>query len=509
MPVPDLRPEKHSLRLESAPRAVGLSLCSDKMVYVMNKEIVCADWVGQTIDGRFPLTQWLGGVEGSGVFLTELPEDRSHQAAIKLIPADDRDTEAQINEWIAKMPLSHPHLMRLFYTGQCEVNGVHLLYAVTEYAEENLAEVLPVRPLTPAEVREMLSPLLDALAYLHSKGFAHGSLKPSNLMVVNDQLKLSWDNLHVAGDPGNNLPAPETQTAPPTPSADLWSLGVLLVQALAQQPPLWDRSTQKEPVVPDSMPQPFAGIARECLRTDPALRCTLSGVKTRLEAPRTLPIPASKPADASASRRVRMVVFAAVVVVVVAAILLTRSHQTPPSQPAPDQQSATASQPAQAPETQAPINEAPAPTPATQAPAPEAQTAPPAAQAIPPATPIAKPSAGKSELVAKPASGKNDVTAKGDVVEQLMPDIPQKAMATIHGTVKVSIRLSVDANGNVASATIDSQSSQYFATRAQQAAQQWKFKPAQVNGQPASSQWLLRFEFTTANARVTPVRVSP
>jgi serine/threonine-protein kinase len=476
----------------------------------MNKEIVCADWVGQTIDGRFPLTQWLGGVEGSGVFLTELPEDRSHQAAIKLIPANGRDVEALITEWTAKMQLSHPRLTRLFYSGQCDLNGVHLLYAVTEYAEENLAEVLPVRPLTPAETREMLSPLLDVLTFLHARGFAHGSIKPSNLLVVNDQLKLSWDNLHVAGNQGDDLPAPETQTAPATPASDLWSLGVLLVQALTQHLPLWERSTQKDPVVPESMPQPFAGIARECLRPDPAIRCTLSGVKARLETPRPLPIATSKTGVASVNPLVKVGVAAVVVLVAVAAILLTRSHQTQPSQPAPDLQSATTTtQPTQVPVAQAPVTEAPPPSPATESTAPEDQSAPPETQAPPPAVQIAKPSAGKNELVAKPAAVKNELPTRGDVVEQIMPDVSRQAMATIHGTVKVSIRLSVDASGNVSNATIDSQTSQYFATRAQQAAEQWKFKPAQINGQPASSQWLLRFEFTTANAKVTPIRVSP
>src|ERR1035437_5184033 len=150
----------------------------------MNTAIIRSDWVGRSIDGRFPLLQWLGGAEGSGVFLTELPEHPPQKAAIKLIPADGRDAEAQITEWVAKMPLVHPHLMRLFYTGQCLADGAPLLYAVTEYAEENLAEILPERSLTPTEVSEMLAPLLDALSYLHEKGLAHGRLKPSNIPVV-------------------------------------------------------------------------------------------------------------------------------------------------------------------------------------------------------------------------------------------------------------------------------------------------------------------------------------
>ena len=35
-----------------------------------------------------------------------------------------------------------------------------------EYAEDNLAQILPHRALTPEEVRDLLEPALDALTYL-------------------------------------------------------------------------------------------------------------------------------------------------------------------------------------------------------------------------------------------------------------------------------------------------------------------------------------------------------
>ena len=82
----------------------------------------------------------------------------TQKAAIKLIPADAEDAEARIAGWTAAAPLSHPHLMRLFYTGRCQFDDCALLYAVTEYADEILAQILPERALTPAEVKEMLDP---------------------------------------------------------------------------------------------------------------------------------------------------------------------------------------------------------------------------------------------------------------------------------------------------------------------------------------------------------------
>lgn len=73
---------------------------------------------------------------------------------------------------------------------------------VTEFAEENLADVLSERPLTVTEAREMLGPLMEALAYLHGEGLVHGHIKPANIMAVGDQLKLSVDGISRVGDLG-------------------------------------------------------------------------------------------------------------------------------------------------------------------------------------------------------------------------------------------------------------------------------------------------------------------
>src|ERR1039458_2107905 len=255
----------------------------------MNTAGVRSDWVGRVIDGRFTLLQWLGGSGRGDVFLTELQGHPLQKAAIKLIPADETDAEAHIASWAVTTTLSHPHLMLLFHTGQCEIDSAPLLYVVTEYAKEVLSQILPERPLTPTEAKEMLDPVLDALSYLHGKGIVHGHLKPSNIMVVHNQLKLSCGGLRLAGEPGKYssalsvYDAPEAATEPVSRAADIWSLGVTLIEVLTQHPPVWDRSTQRMPIVPESVPQPLAGIAQECLRAAPEHRATLCDVKARLE----------------------------------------------------------------------------------------------------------------------------------------------------------------------------------------------------------------------------------
>ena len=162
----------------------------------MNTVAARENWVGQTVDGKYPLLKWLGGSERSAVFATRLPGKEQRAAAIKLISPEPGTAERQVGQWKAAGELAHPHLLRLLEAGQCEIGGAPQLYAVMEYAEEDLSQVLPARALTAAEAREMLPPLLNALAYLHEKRMLHGRVKPSNIMAVGSELKLSTDSVH-------------------------------------------------------------------------------------------------------------------------------------------------------------------------------------------------------------------------------------------------------------------------------------------------------------------------
>jgi TonB family protein len=375
--------------------------------------------------------------------------------------------------------------MPLLHSGRCRIDDAELLYVVTEYADENLAQILPERPLTPVETGEMLGPVLDALGYLHGKGLVHGRLKPSNILVVGDRLKLSCDSLHRAGEPDKSVLAPTVYDAPEVaagaiaPAADLWSLGVVLVEALTQHPPVWDRSAQNEPAVPESMSQPFAGIARESLRRDPARRCTLADVRARLEPAPALPEQASTSGNAAASKfRIGAPTAAAIVLLVVAAGLFMRFRETEPrigpSMPV------------------APATEEQRPAPAIAA-----HHAKPSAQSPAP-------------VLAHGTTGSAAVAAKDGVVKQVMPDVLPSASASIHGQVNVRVRVAVDPDGNVSDASLDSlASSKYFSKVALQAAQQWKFKPAQAGGQAVSSAWVLQFQFTQSGTEATPVEVAP
>jgi TonB family protein len=442
--------------------------------------------VGCVIDGRFPLLQKLGGTDWSSAYLTELDDGQAQKAAIKIFPFESVDASATIARWEVAQTLSHPHLMPLFYAGRCESAGEDLLYVVTEYADEILSQILPERSLSPEEAREMLGPVLAALFYLHKRCLTHGHLRPTNIMVVDDLLKLSPD-FGWCSRTRSMYDPPEAGTGNVTPAADIWSLGVLLVEALTQQLPVWDRSQGGEPEIPVNLPEPFFTICRECLRTDPERRCTLAGIKAHLNPPQHLE-PVIEPAEAIVERtakpsygfRALILTGAVLVLLLLFAAFKFGWDLTPWSS--------------------APVHQPRVPEP-TAAPAPPAATAPATAVA-----PTAEAAPTPAPASASPKGG----IVKGLVVHQALPDIPSRILDTIQGHVKVGIRVEVDPKGNVSQASIDSPGpSRYFANQALHAAQNWKFTPAEVDGSAAASTWLLQFQFDSSQTAVTQTEESP
>jgi TonB family protein len=258
------------------------------------------EWEGQVVDGTFPLRRHLGGSDHSVVFLTERSAGQPQKAAIKFVQADAASAELQLSRWQQAAQLSHANLIKLFETGRCQLAGMDLLYVVMEYAEENLAQFLPQRALSPAETRDMLEPFLDTLRYLHGQGLVHGHIKPSNILALDDQLKLSSDTLCRVGESRATAEKPDAYTAPEAAtgaiaaSRDVWALGATLVEALTQRVPEDTQPTgQADPTVPDTLPEPFLDIARHCLRRDPQRRWTVVEISTRLNPPAAPPAPAA------------------------------------------------------------------------------------------------------------------------------------------------------------------------------------------------------------------------
>lgn len=428
------------------------------------------EWAGKLVDKKFPLRQRLGGSDHSAVFLTERAGSGTRKAAIKLIPAQNVDEDAQISQWASIAKLSHAHLMQLFECGRCHIEGVRCLYVVMECADENLGEVLPVRPLTPPEASEMLAPVAEALGFLHRAGFVHSRITPANITAVDNHLKLSTDSLRKIGEvdrsrPASAYDAPEVAISGPSAAGDIWSLGMTLLAVLTQNAPKMRTGDSSPVAVPKTIPHPLREIARQCLQLDPQQRGTVHDIVRRLRAPTATgaaKVEEQRPPRNSNRWILALIVLAALLVGVWLSIEVL-VHRTP----------------THATETQSATSQAPADTSAAQTPAPFSK-------------------------------GAQKGVTRGSVLQKVEPEVSRNAQKTITGRLKVSVQVAVDPSGNVSHAKFVTHGpSQYFANKALAAAERWKFNPPQVEGQPTASEWLLRFQFGQTSIQVLPEEVKP
>lgn len=439
------------------------------------------EWEGRLVDGQFSLRKWLGASDHGAVFLTECRTAGAAQSVVKLISADAGfDANMQLLLWAETAKLSHPQLIRLYTHGRCTIDETPLLYVVMEFAEENLAEIIPVRPLSGAEALEVLSPATEALAFLHRSGLVHSRIKPSNMMAVGNQLKLSSDGLRNSA--GARLAksmsaydAPEVARSGFTPAADIWSLGATLISVLTQKEPAPPTSTssgkdQAQDATIQSTPEKLKSILRQCMQSDPAKRPTAHAILQELSGQQ----PTSKAVvlenvDANMRQRRmgrRLMLPVVIVVAVLLAVLIASRFMG-------HQPSATGSQ-------------------------------------TPPQNSQADDQTARSSAEPAPIASTQTGVVRGSVLNRVMPDVSQNALRTIKGRIKVVVEVAVDASGKVSGTRLTSSGpSRYFSTRSLAAARQWKFSPAERNGAPAASEWILHFRFGRGSAEVFPTELQP
>ncbi|MGH8217909.1 MAG: serine/threonine protein kinase [Steroidobacteraceae bacterium] len=481
-------------------------------------------WQGHVINDAYPLGRYLGCSDHSGVFLTRSAARSRSDIAIKLVPANRALAESQLPSWKRAGGLTHPHLLRLIEWGGCQLDGSPYLYLLMEYADQTLAQLLPHRALSEDEAREMLIPVLDALAFLHERNLVQGQLKPANVLVVGERLKLASDPIRRLGERRANAQAPTVydppESLPGTGSAagDIWALGISLCEALTRRPPSITGERGVGLTLPADLSPQFRDVVARCLSLRPQDRPGVSelvawargqswsAVSAAPAAPAVLAGPA---AAAMPAAPVAPAAPAAPAMPTVPAVDLHPARLVP---------AATASSKRRAPVAVVlglalivALGWAGSHLFRRQASSLAQPIAAHPHGAFAPAISGAATSAPANGRVPVPGGSAKrphggDGTASPNPLREVVPDVPLSARRTIHGHIKVWVRVIIEQDGSVLAALLDLPGpSRYFQRLALQAAKKWSFPPA-----PSSSRRLLqiRFEFSRdgTRGRAVPVR---
>jgi hypothetical protein len=239
---------------------------------------------GTVLDGRVGLDRV---VSPSPAFSAHLISDHSQSVLVRFLR--ERSGDELLARCTGASCLSHPNLVRCFGAGLYENGNTRYVYVIFETTEENLAQILQDRSLSPEEVRDLGIQLASGLSYLHERNLICCGLEASTVARSGRFWKIAgYSQLRIAGDKNatktrgllTNSPSapPEAYVGIVSPAWDSWSLGIVLTAALiGPKGEGRDRRAARR-----EFPKSVEAVIAECLTTDPRARCGVERVATLL-----------------------------------------------------------------------------------------------------------------------------------------------------------------------------------------------------------------------------------
>ncbi|MFO0755617.1 MAG: serine/threonine-protein kinase [Byssovorax sp.] len=221
--------------------------------------------VGMVIGGRYRLVQLLGSGGSGHVYLAEpttsiAPIARGQsppRVALKLLRPEHlgrADLVARFErEAAAASRIDHPNVLRVHQSGTLDEGQPYFVMELLVGLD--LADTLArCQRLAPARALRIAAGAAAGLGAAHAAGVVHRDVKPENIFLVHEKdgterprlLDFGFSRLPddpppprrslVVGTPEYMAPE-QAQGAPGHPSADIYSLGVVLYEMLAGRPP--------------------------------------------------------------------------------------------------------------------------------------------------------------------------------------------------------------------------------------------------------------------------------
>ena len=213
------------------------------------------------IAGRYELQGQLGE-GGMGVVWRAIDIKTGGAVAIKLMKdmSDPVAVDLFTKEWRALAEISHPNIVEVRDVDVIEENGVKKPFFVMPLLRgTTLADLIANASarLTVDRVVEIATHVCRGLQAAHQRGLVHRDLKPSNILVMEDDSAkiIDFGVVHLAGSKSVTgqkgtfqYMSPEQATMREiTPASDLFSMGIILYEALTRRKP-FARTTVQETV---------------------------------------------------------------------------------------------------------------------------------------------------------------------------------------------------------------------------------------------------------------------
>ncbi|WP_203911086.1 serine/threonine-protein kinase [Rhizocola hellebori] len=248
---------------------------------------------GMRLHDRYQLAEPIGAGGMAQVWLaTDLVLGRS--VAVKTLDgrlAQDPQLRAGARrEAQAAAKLAHPHITAVHDYGELTFDDGHVVpFLVMELLTgQTLAQAMHSDGPMPWErVATIAGQIASALAAAHAQGVVHQDIKPANVMLTPTGAKiLDFGIAAIRGRPGSPdwisgtpayAPPERLKQAVPDPSADIFSLGVLVYEMSTGRLPwpieTWEQaaSVERKPPAPLPKPVPSKQILA-ALALDPAQR---------------------------------------------------------------------------------------------------------------------------------------------------------------------------------------------------------------------------------------------
>ena len=234
------------------------------------------DYEGKLLDGQFRLERLIGPKGRSAFFLTRLPDGTA--ATIRVIESLNDEDEI-LARWNSVRQMNEPALVSILACNKTILDGVHLVYAVLETTDAELAELLRERPLSPDEAREMAFSVVTALEALHENGLIHEHVEAESVLAKGDAVMLRGDCVREA---------PEGAEGDTLRRRDTHDLAMLVGYSL----------TQRRDVGHAKLPRPFDELVRNGMSGTWGLKEMGAVVRPAAVAP--LPAALPRAADPSA-----------------------------------------------------------------------------------------------------------------------------------------------------------------------------------------------------------------